>query len=436
MLQRLKIRNLGPTESLEAEFGSRLNLVTGDNGLGKSFLLDVAYWSLTGTWADQRVAFPHRPVTPANVEYDRGNVTGKRLISGNYRFDPPTQRFKRVPNGEEWHKQHGDGPGLVLYATSDMGVSVAHTVGPSPEPVGERLKVFQRHFDFHAENIAYGLLESVNGNGHSTIVSRGLIGDWAQWAEARSESDSAEQFRRLQAVVNVLLDEQDCIEVAGAKRVFLDDKRQYPLLRMRYGETAWPHWSASMRRIVGLAYMLVWAWADHVERSALAEQPPTDSIVLLIDEVEAHLHPTWQRRILPALLKAVQVLAGEVHVQLIVTTHSPLVLASAEPMFDREKDRLFLFEQDKETGKVTFEDLEWVSNGDTDAWLTSPVFGLGRPRSLRGEKALIAAENFLLGRVDKLEDGLRTRDEIDQELRRVLPAHDWFWPRWKLQPTP
>ena len=33
------------------EFGPRLNLLTGDNGLGKTFALDLAWWTLTRTWA-------------------------------------------------------------------------------------------------------------------------------------------------------------------------------------------------------------------------------------------------------------------------------------------------------------------------------------------------------------------------------------------------
>lgn len=47
------------------------------------------------------------------------------------------------------------------------------------------------------------------------------------------------------------------------------------------------------------------------------EQPA----VLLIDEIENHLHPTWQRRVIPALLKHFPGL------QIFATTHSPFVVA-------------------------------------------------------------------------------------------------------------
>ena len=48
-----------------------------------------------------------------------------------------------------------------------------------------------------------------------------------------------------------------------------------------------------------------------------AKQPA----ILLIDEIENHLHPTWQRRVIPALLKHFPGL------QIFATTHSPFVIA-------------------------------------------------------------------------------------------------------------
>ncbi|HXB71443.1 MAG TPA: AAA family ATPase [Candidatus Acidoferrales bacterium] len=44
--------------------------------------------------------------------------------------------------------------------------------------------------------------------------------------------------------------------------------------------------------------------------------------ILLLDEVDAHLHPLWQRRLLPAMRQALP------DVQIIVTSHSPFVISS------------------------------------------------------------------------------------------------------------
>jgi DNA repair ATPase RecN len=43
MLRNLKTRNIGPAPEMTLNFEKRLNLLTGDNGLGKSFILDIAW---------------------------------------------------------------------------------------------------------------------------------------------------------------------------------------------------------------------------------------------------------------------------------------------------------------------------------------------------------------------------------------------------------
>ena len=55
-----------------------------------------------------------------------------------------------------------------------------------------------------------------------------------------------------------------------------------------------------------------------------AEAPAKVEGVVLIDEIDLHLHPRWQREALPRLRDVFPKL------QLIVTTHSPQVLSSAE----------------------------------------------------------------------------------------------------------
>ena len=53
-----------------------------------------------------------------------------------------------------------------------------------------------------------------------------------------------------------------------------------------------------------------------------ADNPLQGGGVVLIDEIELHLHPGWQRRVVPALERTFP------NVQFILTTHSPQVLSS------------------------------------------------------------------------------------------------------------
>ena len=49
-LSLLALDNVGPSDHMEMNLASRLNLITGDNGLGKTFLMGCSWWLLTGTW--------------------------------------------------------------------------------------------------------------------------------------------------------------------------------------------------------------------------------------------------------------------------------------------------------------------------------------------------------------------------------------------------
>jgi predicted ATP-binding protein involved in virulence len=46
--------------------------------------------------------------------------------------------------------------------------------------------------------------------------------------------------------------------------------------------------------------------------------------VVLIDEVDLHLHPSWQRQVIPSLLEIFQ------NVQFFITTHSPQVISTVQ----------------------------------------------------------------------------------------------------------
>jgi hypothetical protein len=182
--------------------------------------------------------------------------------------------------------------------------------------------------------------------------------------------------------------------------------------------------------VVSLAYLLVWTWQEHLESAKLRGEEPAREIVFLIDEIEGHLHPQWQRRIVPALLDVMSALTGSsgVSVQLITATHSPLVLASVEPQFEEDRDGLFLL--DLHEGKVSLHEEPWAKQGDVVGWLVSESFGLQQGRSIEAERAIEAAEAWMRDDKAKLPVGLDSQAMIDAELKRVLAGHDPFWPRW------
>ena len=85
-------------------------------------------------------------------------------------------------------------------------------------------------------------------------------------------------------------------------------------------------------------YALALKMAHHYNWEEGWEKKPA---ILLIDEIENHLHPTWQRRVIPALKKHFP------RLQIFATTHSPFVVAGLRA------GQVHLLKRDPENGVVT-----------------------------------------------------------------------------------
>jgi AAA15 family ATPase/GTPase len=173
--------------------------------------------------------------------------------------------------------------------------------------------------------------------------------------------------------------------------------------------------------------MLMWSWDEHTRNAGLQGLTRTNQVTMLFDEIESHLHPRWQRSILDSVLQLGGTLHGQATLQLIAATHSPLVLASAEPFFDDEKDAWFDLDLDRKSGLVEIRRRPFVRHGDVSNWLTSEAFDLKEARSREAEDALEEARALLRAEQPKLAQARA----IDEKLRAAgLSGIDPFWVRW------
>lgn len=416
MLKFLHLKGVGPAKVFgPIEFAPRLNFITGDNGLGKSFLLDTAWWALTRTWARNAVAMPQQEMKKPGIAY-----AYTKSSPGDFEDETFFNRSEQV-----WPIKQGRPPipGVVIYAGVDGSFSAwdpARNYWQDKDFQSfERLKAF----NFTPEQVWQGL----EGNGGIRHCN-GLIRDWVLWQKGREPA-----FSDLAKVLNALSPSgAEKLRPGEPVRVGLD-VTDHPSLRMPYGQdVALIHASAGMRRIAALAYLLVWTWREHLIASKQTGRKPAKEIIFLVDEIECHLHPQWQRRIVPALLNVMQALTGKkIPVQLIVATHSPLVLASAEPAFDEELDAVFNIALQE--GQAHIEQAVWAKQGDVVNWLVSDAFGLQQARSVEAEQAIAAAEAWMRGEKNALPEGLTAQAAIHRALLRVLPGHDDFWPRWLVE---
>jgi hypothetical protein len=429
MLKRITTQDIEPSD-LDVALAPRLNLLAGDNGLGKTFLLDLAWWALTGSWA-QRAAIPRRRegVEP-KIRCEIEGADGGAVISGAFDFheqswsrNEPSRSVINPATGQPLSRFEYESMKLVIAARSEGGFDVwdsYRTSGSSHLPPGTLAWGVSRRFSLDPRAIWDGLPVK-----DGTTLCNGLIRDWVTWQFQKPAL--FELFARVLAKLSPHPGE--VITPGPPRRVSIEDTRDIPTITLPYGSVPVTHASAGLRRVLSLAYMLVWTWHEHTEAARLMNVAPLNEMVLLIDEVDAHLHPTWQRVILPALFEVFPEIERSLHVQVIVSTHSPLVLASVETLFDEERDSLLHFAL--RDGKIVVEQIPWAKQGDAVNWLVSETFGLQQGRSRDAERAIEAAEAFMRG--DPTPPDLDTREKIHVELQRVLGGHDDFWPRWLVE---
>lgn len=411
-LQMLQLTAVGPSEEIALELAPRLNIITGDNALGKTFLLECAWWALTSTWASQYPAQPHRVEAPSITFQISKAYQSERTQTVHYHW--PSQSWP-IP------KDRTVLPGLSIFAQADGSFAIW-----DPAKLDTMLPQNLKDDAFihiSSQQVWDGVREQYKNK--EVVRCRGLIEDWLTWQAAQDVS----RFKAFSAALEVLSPHPNHPLIPGIPMRILDqarDVREIPTLQFPYGTLPIILCSAGIKRIVALAYLLVWAWHEHVASSELIRQEPQRSIVLLIDEMEAHLHPFWQRIVVPAIINVVQALSEEVSTQVILATHSPLVLASIEPFFDEDQDRLFHLYFDYEDHTVQLNNLPFVKRGRADQWLTSEVFGLIEPRSRDAEQAIEKAKELQL-MADPQQEEVQ---EISEWLKKVLAADDEFWPLW------
>ena len=217
--------------------------------------------------------------------------------------------------------------GLAVYARHNGSFAVWDPAQPTTARHGTGI-IRAQHIALSREDVWNGILTPIPAE----RVCNGLVTDWVLWQVGGDRY--ANQFGALVECLRTLSpSDKELLEVG--EPMHLHGPQEIPTLVMSYGNVPITIASAAVERVAALAYMLVWTWFEHIRNASAARRPTQKAIVLLVDEVEAHLHPRWQRMIVPAMVKVVEQLAPDVVVQVHLATHSPMVMASAETILTR-----------------------------------------------------------------------------------------------------
>lgn len=139
--------------------------------------------------------------------------------------------------------------------------------------------------------------------------------------------------------------------------------------------------------------------------------------VVLIDEIDVHLHPSWQREVGHWFTRHFP------NIQFIVTTHSPLVCQAAG---EGSIFRLPTPGTDETGRMVTGTEFERLVNGNILEAYDTPAFGLELTRSDESQHDL---ERLTELNLRELEEGLSPQEMEEQEkLRAAMPTSAHAFP--------
>jgi hypothetical protein len=160
-------------------------------------------------------------------------------------------------------------------------------------------------------------------------------------------------------------------------------------------------------RHLGYGYQTLITWVTDlasrmVERYPDSPNPLAEPAFVAVDEIDLHLHPVWQRKLMDFLTERFP------NTQFVTTAHSPLVAQAAADanlaVLRREGDHV-----------VIDNDVDNIRNWRIDQILTSDLFGLETARPPQIER-LLAERNRLLDKPKLTAADQRRLKEIEAEI--------------------
>lgn len=196
-----------------------------------------------------------------------------------------------------------------------------------------------------------------------------------------SAKESKEKFKRVKEILIKVLPDVDEIKISERK----EKEESFPIPIVKFHT---PYGWVEAKDL-SLGYRTSMAWIVDFASKMFdlypeSENPLAEPAVVLIDEIDLHLHPKWQRELLDYLSNLFP------NTQFIVTTHSPLIVQSAVA-----RDANIVVCRREGDHVVIDQSVEAVRNWRADQILTSDLFGLETARPKEIEPLLEEREKIL-----------------------------------------
>ncbi len=323
-LERVTIENYRAIERLELPLHPQLTVLHGDNGHGKTSVLNAIAVGLG--------------VIPTLLP----EVSGIGFRKTDRRGQLPTRVELSTTTGVKWERQSGLGLrlgrplGTRALREEIRKILDADMNGEANHPIDLPIVAFydtdravfdvpQRRRGFAREFSRYQALEGA-------FSVRTTFREFFIWfyAKENDELRSLRRFHDLDYQLKELRTVRRAIE--GTMRGVSHPRIETAPLRFVVSvesETGKPD-ALEMAQLSGGYRIMLALVADLARRMAQGnphlDDPLQSEAVVLIDEVDLHLHPSWQQRVLPDLMQTFP------NTQFIVSTHSPQVLSTVKPL--------------------------------------------------------------------------------------------------------
>lgn len=284
-IESLKISGVGGIKEMEMNFHDGFNVICGANGVGKTTILDIIADAFSAS----------KSILKRNANYEKGSYqVSFQDISGSSKhknfevkeFDPTKQDYGRNASQESQY---------VLYFS--LNRTIHHNVLDSI-PKDQTRKDFESAQQLHSGVMASDL--------KGWFVNRYVF-------MGRDKSLSEEQERNFELAkcsLGLLDPSVSFLTVdAGSLDIMLSTDR---------GDIYFEYLSAGYKTCFYLVLGLI-KEIEYRFKSPAIEAKNFNGVVL-IDEIDLHLHPTWQGPLIKSLKEVFP------KAQFIVTTHSPSVL--------------------------------------------------------------------------------------------------------------
>ncbi len=377
-LQTLTLTNYRGARSLSLELDSRLNVFVGINGAGKSTVLDAA--TLLLSWAVNRIitpGAPGRPIAESDIANGQtasavelvgihdGEKISWRLAKarkGTHKLDRVTTYLKPLTQYAEQIQsqltnESSSLPLFVYYPVNRAVLDIPLRIRSQNkfEILAAYDKALTSDTDFRTFFEWFRAREDLENEMKILGMEEATLG-----AQSVTEGPDP-QLEAVRSAINQLLPEFSNLRV-----------RRSPL-RMEIEKNGQ---ILTVNQLSDGEKCLIAMVSDLARRMAIAnptaENPLAGEGIVLIDEIDLHLHPKWQRIIVPKLLKVFP------NCQFLISTHSPHVLTHVKP------DNIFLLRW--EDGNITAQKPA-QSYGQTAERILEDLMGLEttRPTNVSAE---------------------------------------------------